>query len=53
MEEKGERRSAKREVDEVMMDLSSAVRGRDEREVPRETRVEEITPVSSGFFVFG
>jgi hypothetical protein len=49
-EEKGETRRAKREVHEVMMDLSSAVRGREESEVPRETRVEEITPVSSGGF---
>jgi hypothetical protein len=46
-EEKGEMRRARREVEEVMMDLSSAVRGREESEVPRETRVPEITPVSS------
>ena len=46
-EEKGEMRSARSEVEEVMMDLSRAVRGRAERDVPSETRVEEITPVSS------
>jgi hypothetical protein len=50
-EEKGETRRARREVEEVMIDFSRGVRGRGlvggEREVPRVTRVEEITPVSS------
>src|SRR5262245_45274416 len=31
-----------------MKDLSREVRGRSEREVPMETRVADITPVSSG-----
>lgn len=46
-EENGEIKRAKSEVEEVMIDLSSGVRCREEREEPRDTRVEEITPVSS------
>lgn len=41
-------RRAKREVEEVIMDLSREVRLRSEREVPIETRVADMTPVSSG-----
>ena len=41
----GETRSAKREVEAAIIDLSKVVRGREEREVLMETRVEEITPV--------
>ena len=47
-EAKGRTRRAKREVHEVMTDLSSEVSGRCERDVPMETRVALITPVSSG-----
>lgn len=47
-EEKGATRRAKREVEEVMMDLSKEVRRRLDREVSMETRVADITPVSSG-----
>lgn len=46
-EDSGEARSAKREVDDVMMDLSNDVRGRPESEVPIDTSVAEMTPVSS------
>lgn len=49
-EEKGDMSRARREVEEVMMDLVSGVSGVGEREVCREMRVAEITPVSSGFF---
>jgi hypothetical protein len=42
---RGEARSAKREVQLVMRDLSRVVRGREERSVLMETRVEEMTPV--------
>jgi len=44
----GEIRSAKREVHDVMMDLSREVRGLFDRAVPMDTRVADITPVSSG-----
>lgn len=43
----GEEKSAKREVEEVMRDLSRVVRGR-EREVWMLMRVEDITPVLEG-----
>lgn len=46
-EESGEMRRAKSAVDEVMMDLSSEVRGRFESESSMDTRVADITPVSS------
>lgn len=46
-EEKGEMSPAKRAVDEVMMDLSREVRCRSDSEVSIETRVAEMTPVSS------
>jgi len=38
-------RSAKREVADVMKDLSRVVRARSERSEPMETRVEDMTPV--------
>jgi hypothetical protein len=41
----GEARSAKKEVDDVIRDLSRVVRGRWDREVFIEIRVEDITPV--------
>lgn len=41
----GEARSAKKDVEDVMRDLSRVVRGRWEREELMEMRVEEITPV--------
>lgn len=47
MPDVGETTRAKREVQAVMSDLSRVVRGREESEVPMETRVAEITPVSS------
>lgn len=47
-EENGETRSANRDVDEVMTDLSSEVKGLLESDVPIETSVAETTPVSSG-----
>lgn len=47
-EASGEARRAKSEVEEVMIDLSKEVRVRLEREVSIETRVAEMTPVSSG-----
>lgn len=43
----GDMKSAQSEVDAVMSDLSSVVRGREERSLWMETRVEDITPVSS------
>jgi len=39
---------ARSEVHEVIMDLSSELRGLPDREVPMDTRVADITPVSSG-----
>lgn len=36
---------AKSEVEEVIRDLSNVVRGREESDVPTDTRVEEMTPV--------
>lgn len=42
---RGEARSAKKDVDEVMRDLSRVVSGRADRDVFMEMRVEEITPV--------
>lgn len=41
----GEAISAKKDVADVMRDLSSVVSGLDERSEPMDTRVEEITPV--------
>ena len=41
----GEARSAKKEVHDVMRLLSSVVSGREERSLPMETSVEEMTPV--------
>lgn len=41
----GEKRSAKRDVLDVMRDLSRVVRGREDRAELIETRVEDITPV--------
>lgn len=38
---------AKSDVEDVMMDLSKEVKARSERELPIETRVAEMTPVSS------
>ncbi len=46
-EEIGEAARANREVQEVMTDLSREVNARPESEVPTETSVAEITPVSS------
>jgi hypothetical protein len=46
-EDKGETRRANRAVEDVIIDLSKAVRGRFERDGPMETRVAEMTPVSS------
>jgi hypothetical protein len=46
-EENGEMSRAKRDVEDVMIDLSRDVRLRFESDVPTETRVAEITPVSS------
>lgn len=48
-EEKGETSRAKRAVDEVMMDLSREVRSRCDSDVSMETRVAEMTPVSSAW----
>lgn len=47
----GLKSKAKREVLEVMRDLSRVVSGRAERDVLMETRVEDITPVL-GFVSF-
>lgn len=47
-EENGEIRRAKRAVEDVMMDLSVESRSRPERPSPMDTRVAEMTPVSSG-----
>jgi hypothetical protein len=44
---KGETSSAKREVHEVMMDLSREVSALLDNEVPIDTSVAEMTPVSS------
>jgi hypothetical protein len=46
-EAKGDTRRAKRDVHDVMMDLSSDDRGLPESDVPMDTRVADITPVSS------
>ena len=48
-EAKGEAKSARSDVLDVMRDLSREVRRREEREGPMETSVAEITPVSSVF----
>lgn len=45
---RGEATSAKKEVEEVIRDLSRVVRGRAERSEAMEMRVEEITPVLEG-----
>jgi hypothetical protein len=45
MPESGEASRAKREVQDVIRDLSSVVSGREERSEPMETSVEDITPV--------
>lgn len=42
---RGEARRAKKEVALVMRDLSRVVRGREERSLFMEMRVEDITPV--------
>lgn len=42
---RGEKSRAKKEVDDVMRDLSRVVKERFERSVEIETRVEEMTPV--------
>jgi hypothetical protein len=42
-------RSAKSEVEDVMRDLETVVRGAEERSLPMETRVEEITPVLESY----
>lgn len=47
MEEKGDMIKAKSDVEDVMMDLSKDVRVRSERELPMDTSVAEMTPVSS------
>jgi hypothetical protein len=47
----GDITKAKSDVQAVMRDLSTVERGRFEREVPMETRVAEITPVSSTFTI--
>jgi hypothetical protein len=47
MDEKGDTRSAKRAVEEVMIDLSVDVSSRPDRDVPMDTSVAEMTPVSS------
>jgi hypothetical protein len=44
----GEATRAKKDVDEVMRDLSRVVRGRRDSEEPIETKVEDITPVLQG-----
>lgn len=44
----GDARSAKREVEDVIRDLSRVVRGRWERSAPMLMRVEDITPVLGG-----
>ena len=46
--ETGLESNAKRAVAEVRRDLSRVVRRRDDRSVPMETRVEEMTPVLPG-----
>lgn len=48
--ERGEMMRAKREVHDVIRDLSRVVRGRP-REVWRLIKVEDITPVSSGSYI--
>lgn len=47
MEENGETSKAKSDVEDVIIDLSSEVKARSERELPIETSVAEMTPVSS------
>ena len=46
-EDSGDAIRANSEVDEVMMDLSREVSSRFDSDVPIETRVADITPVSS------
>ena len=42
---RGDATRAKKEVQEVIRDLSRVVRGREERSEPTEIRVEDMTPV--------
>jgi hypothetical protein len=46
-DESGETMSARRAVDDVMMDLSIELSARCDSESPIETRVADMTPVSS------
>lgn len=43
----GETKRAKREVEAAIRDFSTIVNGPDETEVPMETSVAEMTPVST------
>lgn len=47
MEDNGEAIRARSEAEDVIMDLSSEVSSLPERDVPIDTRVADITPVSS------
>lgn len=47
MEDSGEAIRARSEADDVMTDLSSEVSSLSERDVPIDTRVADMTPVSS------
>jgi hypothetical protein len=47
MEDRGDATRAKSDVDDVMMDLSREVNSRSESDEPIDTRVADITPVSS------
>jgi hypothetical protein len=45
---RGDATRAKKDVQDVIRDLSSVVRGWEERSEPTETKVEEMTPVLCG-----
>jgi len=49
MDDSGDANRAKRDVEDVIMDLSREVSSRSESDVPMETRVADMTPVSSYF----
>lgn len=47
IEERGEAMRANNDVEDVMIDLSNEVRFRSDKELPIDTRVADMTPVSS------
>lgn len=50
MEDSGDASRAKSDVEDVMTDLSTEVSSRSDSEVPIETSVADMTPVSSTWY---